>query len=193
MANLDDRIAIVTGAETGIGAATARALGAAGCAVAINYLEDEASATKVRDAILAAGARAIIVAGDVGSEADVARLFATCGSELGVPSIVVNNAGTNSKGMHVGDMTLEQWDEMLRVNLRVGSHVRTRSRAVARASSSSSANASAANARFGDAFLRKPCFDRPRPTTQVKTYLARANRARASRSSRQQPHGEPIS
>jgi len=89
---LAGRIAIVTGAERGIGAAVATAL--------------------------AASARATIVAGDVGDEADVAEIFAACESEFGLPSILVNNAGTNGTGVHVGDMTVEQWDAMLRINLR---------------------------------------------------------------------------
>jgi glucose 1-dehydrogenase len=115
---LHDQIAIVTGGESGIGAATARALGAAGAAIAINYLDKREDAEGVRDDVIRTGARAIIIAGDVGHEDDVIRLFATCATELGTPTILINSAGINGKSVQVADMTADQWDTMLRANLR---------------------------------------------------------------------------
>jgi glucose 1-dehydrogenase len=115
---LTGQIAIVTGAESGIGAATARALGAEGCSVAINYVKSEDDANAVRDAVIQSGARAIVVKGDVSNEDDVGSLFSTCANELGKPTILINSAGVNGQTVEVADMTADQWDATLGANLR---------------------------------------------------------------------------
>jgi NAD(P)-dependent dehydrogenase (short-subunit alcohol dehydrogenase family) len=91
---LDERVAIVTGAGRGIGAATARELSRLGAALVVNDV-DEPAARATADAIAAAGGRARACAGSVTDRADVARL-ATAAEALGGADILVNNAGLAS-------------------------------------------------------------------------------------------------
>lgn len=114
---LNGRIALVTGGESGIGAACAEALGAAGASVAVMYYADATAAGAVRDTIVAAGGKAMIVQADVGDEALVAQAFAAVKAELGLPDLLVNSAGLNMSGIPVADMELKQWDRLIRTDL----------------------------------------------------------------------------
>ena len=117
MGLLDGRIALVTGGESGIGAACARALGEARASVAVLYYADDKAAGAVRDAIEAGGGKAIIVQADVGDEALVEQAFAKVVAELGLPDLLVNSAGLNMSGVPVWDMDLRQWDRLIRTDL----------------------------------------------------------------------------
>lgn len=117
MGLLDGRIALVTGGESGIGAACARALGDAGAAVAVLYYVDAEAAGAVRDTIVAGGGKAMTVQADVGDEALVAQAFAAANAELGVPDLLVNSAGLNMSNVPVWDMELKQWDRLIRTDL----------------------------------------------------------------------------
>lgn len=86
------KIAIVTGASRGIGAATAKLLAADGYAVCVNYLNSKAKADAVVAEITKAGGKAIAVAADVSKEADIIHLFQTVDKELGSVTALVNNA-----------------------------------------------------------------------------------------------------
>lgn len=90
---LSGKIAVVTGASKGIGAAIAKTLGAEGASVVVNYASSRADAERVVDAILAAGSKAIAVQADVSQQADVTRLFAETKAVFGQIDILVNNAG----------------------------------------------------------------------------------------------------
>ncbi|MDH5265708.1 MAG: SDR family NAD(P)-dependent oxidoreductase, partial [Betaproteobacteria bacterium] len=87
------RVAIITGASRGIGAATAILAAARGYAVCVNYLRNEAAARGVVEAIQGAGGKAIAVAADVSKEADVVRMFEAVDWELGTVTALVNNVG----------------------------------------------------------------------------------------------------
>lgn len=97
-------VIIVTGASRGIGAATALLAAQRGYSVCVNFRTNRAAADGVVRAIEAAGGRAIAVAADVSSEADVERLFETCDRDLGPLTALVNNAGILEKQMRVEAM-----------------------------------------------------------------------------------------
>ncbi|WP_217577719.1 SDR family NAD(P)-dependent oxidoreductase [Mesorhizobium sp. GbtcB19] len=93
MDELKDKVAIVTGASKGIGAAIARQFARAGAAVVVNYASSKDDADKVVGDILRHGGKAVAVQADVSKSADVKRLFAEAKAAFGTPGILVNNAG----------------------------------------------------------------------------------------------------
>ncbi|BDI31094.1 oxidoreductase [Capsulimonas corticalis] len=93
MNRLTNKVAIVTGASSGIGAAIAKALAEAGASVVVNYASSREGAEKTVAAITAKGGVAIAVPGDVSKAADVQRLFEETVRAFGAPSVLVNNAG----------------------------------------------------------------------------------------------------
>jgi NAD(P)-dependent dehydrogenase (short-subunit alcohol dehydrogenase family) len=115
-----DRVAIITGAGRGIGAATALLAASRGYAVCVNYLKNEAAARAVVDAIAAAGGRAIAIKGDVSQEADVVKLFEAVDWELGTVTALVNNAGILERQMRVEAMDAARIRRVLDTNV-VGS------------------------------------------------------------------------
>jgi 3-oxoacyl-[acyl-carrier protein] reductase len=96
MGELSGKVAIVTGASKGIGAAIALRFGEAGAAVAVNYSSDRDGANRVVEAIKRAGGNAVAIQANVSKSADVKRLFAEAKASLGVPNVLVNNAGVFS-------------------------------------------------------------------------------------------------
>lgn len=114
---LDQQIAIITGADSGIGQATALEYAREGAAVLINYLDDHDGAESTRRQVETAGGRAVVVQADVGKPEDVDRLFAACNEQLGKPTILVNNAGIDASGKRVDEMPIETWERALRTNL----------------------------------------------------------------------------
>ena len=90
---LAGKVAVVTGASKGIGAAIAKALAVEGSAVVANYASSKTGADKVVSEITSAGGKAVAVQGDVARKADIERLFADTKKAFGRLDILVNNAG----------------------------------------------------------------------------------------------------
>jgi 3-oxoacyl-[acyl-carrier protein] reductase len=116
MAQDAQRVAIVTGAARGIGAATARRLADHGMAVAVLDL-DAASCAGTVDAITAAGGRAFAVGADVSQADQVEAAVGKVAAELGPPAVLVNNAGVIRDNL-LFKMSENDWDTVLGVHLR---------------------------------------------------------------------------
>jgi 3-oxoacyl-[acyl-carrier protein] reductase len=110
------RVAIVTGAARGIGAATARRLAADGMAVAVLDLDEAACAVTVKE-IADAGGRALAVGADVSKTDQVTIAVDRVATELGGPTVLVNNAGVIRDNL-MFKMTDDDWDTVLGVHLR---------------------------------------------------------------------------
>ena len=96
MNELKGKVAIITGASKGIGAAIARQFGAAGAAVVVNYASSRADADKVVSSIIAEGGKAFAVQADMSKTDEVKRLFSETQHTFGRLDILVNNAGVFS-------------------------------------------------------------------------------------------------
>jgi NAD(P)-dependent dehydrogenase (short-subunit alcohol dehydrogenase family) len=111
------RVALVTGAQQGIGRAIATALARDGADVGVNYLDDRAAAERVAGEVRGTGRRACLVQGDVSRADDAASMVAAVARELGEPAILVNNAGVFPRVDFLA-MTEAEWDHVLDVNLK---------------------------------------------------------------------------
>jgi glucose 1-dehydrogenase len=113
---LKNQKALVTGANSGIGEACALAFGAAGAAVAVNYVSRPEDAERVAQQIRQGGGEAIALQADVSREEQVTAMFAELLKTFGTIDILVNNAGLQrDSAFH--KMTLEQWNTVMGVNL----------------------------------------------------------------------------
>lgn len=116
--DLTGRIALVTGASSGIGAATAVTLADLGAHVAIGYQRNRKGAEDTRDRIVADGGAAIVIAADVRRAAEVRALVDRATAELGPIDILVNNAGSLVARLGIRELTEERLDEILALNLK---------------------------------------------------------------------------
>ncbi|MFZ2031047.1 MAG: SDR family oxidoreductase [Vitreimonas sp.] len=110
-------VAVVTGGESGIGAACAKALGGGDVRVVLTYFHDVAAADAVCAAIHASGGDAFAVQTDITSESDVERLFFTTERRFAAASLLVNSAGLNMSGVPLQNMDLTQFDRVVRADL----------------------------------------------------------------------------
>ena len=116
--DLTGKVAIITGAASGIGRATALALSECGAAVTINYKSNESGAESLRKQIASSGKRAIAVQADVTVARDVEALVRRTNEELGPVDILVNNAGSLIERLRILELTEERWDEVINLNLK---------------------------------------------------------------------------
>ena len=116
---LAGKVALVTGAQQGIGAAIAVALAGEGADVALSWLDDQAAADAVAAKIRAAGRRAHLIRADVSRLAEVEAMVAETVRTLGPADILVNNAGVYPR-VPLLEMRESDWDHVLDINLKAG-------------------------------------------------------------------------
>jgi 3-oxoacyl-[acyl-carrier protein] reductase len=114
---LNGKIAVVTGASRGIGAAVAERLARDGIAVAVNFSSNPAPAEALADKIMQAGGRAIAIQADVSDSSAVRAMFDKVESEFGGVDILVNNAGI-MKLSNIADTDDALFDQQIAVNLK---------------------------------------------------------------------------
>ena len=114
--SLDGKVAVVTGASKGIGAAIAKHLAAEGTAVVVNYASSKAGADKVVGEITAKGGKALAVQADGARKADIERLFAAMKQAFGALDILVNNAGIYDN-MPLGQITEDHFHRNFNLNV----------------------------------------------------------------------------
>jgi 3-oxoacyl-[acyl-carrier protein] reductase len=114
---LEGKIALVTGASKGIGAAIAKHLAAAGASVVVNYSSSQADGDRVVREITSAGGKAIALQANVAKKTDIERLLAETKKAYGKLDILVNNAGIFSPGAPVGQITEELFHRMFDLNV----------------------------------------------------------------------------
>jgi 3-oxoacyl-[acyl-carrier protein] reductase len=116
MSKLKGKVAVVTGASKGIGAAIAKALGAEGASVVVNYASSKAGADKVVAAITAAGGKAVAVGGDVSKAADAKGIIDAAIKNFGRLDILVNNSGVYEFAP-IEDVTDKSFHRMFDINV----------------------------------------------------------------------------
>jgi len=118
--NQNRRVALITGAATGIGRATAVALASDGFDVAVNYRRSEQAARETASLAQRKGARTLLFSCDVSDDRMVRRMLASVEQELGRLDALVNNAGTTTQvaPQDLEALTAEEWDRVFAVNVR---------------------------------------------------------------------------
>jgi 3-oxoacyl-[acyl-carrier protein] reductase len=116
--DLTGRIALVTGASSGIGAATAAVLADLGAKVAIGYYHNEKGAEQALDGIRKAGGTAVAIRADVRQSAEIRAMVDRATGELGPIDILINNAGSLVKRTAIADVTEAAYDEVMNLNLK---------------------------------------------------------------------------
>jgi glucose 1-dehydrogenase len=114
---LEGKVAIVTGAGTGIGHAIAQCFGQHGASVCVNYFGGEEQAKELAEKISKACRRSIAVKADVSDSSEVSAMVTRVEKELGPVDILVNNAGVESPAPFL-EITEKSWDWMLNVDLK---------------------------------------------------------------------------
>lgn len=116
MSKLKNKVAVVTGASKGIGAAIAKALAAEGASVVVNYSSSKEGADRVVADIVAKGGKAVAVQGDVSKTKDVDRIFAETKKQFGSLDVLVNNAGIYEFSP-IGEVTEDKFHRLFNTNV----------------------------------------------------------------------------
>jgi len=116
MNKLENKVAIITGASKGIGAAIATHFAAEGAKVVVNYASDKNGAEKVVKTIADNGGTAIAIQGDVSKTSDIVKLFEETKSTFGTLDILVNNAGVYPAAF-IEDVTEETFHKLFNINV----------------------------------------------------------------------------
>jgi NAD(P)-dependent dehydrogenase (short-subunit alcohol dehydrogenase family) len=114
---LDGKVALITGADSGIGRAVAIAYAREGADILISYLNEDDDARETARLVEDAGRKAIVVAGDIKSEKHCSALVERAVADLGGIDILVNNAAFQRTYASIADITAEEWDETFRTNI----------------------------------------------------------------------------
>lgn len=112
------KVALVTGASSGIGRATAEFLAECGAAVAVGYHSNEKGAAEVKNKIEAAGGKVFVVQSDVTKNEQITSMVEKVIGELGTIDILVNNAGSLVERLRTAELTEERWDEVFALNVK---------------------------------------------------------------------------
>ena len=116
--DLTGKVALITGASSGIGAATAAVFADLGAKVAIGYHNNQRGAEQVRDSIAGNGGQALAIQADVRQAAGIRALVRGATERFGPIDILVNNAGSLVERMKVLEITEEKWDNIMNLNLK---------------------------------------------------------------------------
>ncbi len=112
-----DRVAVITGADSGIGRAVALAFAREGADIVVSYLSEHKDAEETQRVIEAAGRRAILIAGDIREKAQCVRIVEQTIEEFGQLDILVNNAAFQTTVSSFMDLTEEEWQRAMSTNL----------------------------------------------------------------------------
>lgn len=116
--DMTGRVALVTGASTGIGRWTAVALAECGAAVAINYNKNLAGAEETKRMVESLGGKAVIIQADVSTKAGAVALTEAARAQLGAIDILVNNAGDLMQRCSLQEFSEDLWDRVMNLNLK---------------------------------------------------------------------------
>lgn len=116
MSKLQGKVAVVTGASKGIGAAIAKSLAAEGASVVVNYASSKSGAKTVVDSITAAGGKAVAVGGDVSKASEAEGIIDAAIKNYGRLDILVNNSGVYEFGA-IDEVTEDQFHRMFNINV----------------------------------------------------------------------------
>ncbi len=117
MGQLQGKVALITGSDSGIGQATAVEFAREGADVVVHYLRDQEGADSTREQVEAHGRRAIVVQGDHGYEDQVERMFAAAFEAFGHLDILMNNASVDASGTYVADLDVADFEATMRSNM----------------------------------------------------------------------------
>jgi 3-oxoacyl-[acyl-carrier protein] reductase len=117
ISDLKDKVVLITGASTGIGAAAARAFAKEGSRIVVHYNASRDAAEAVATDVKALGAKVVLAGGDVMQEADVKRIVAEAMAAYGRIDILINNAGGMLGRIKIEDYTLEHINRVLALNV----------------------------------------------------------------------------